>query len=93
MNTAVKQAERLKFSDEGDRPFRPANGSEGDIFLAIFCEHCTRDADRENSPCQILGNSLFLDVTDPGYPTEWQYNSNGVPVCTAFIRRQEPKAQ
>ncbi len=64
--------------------YRPSNGSEGDSFMAMFCERCSKDS--EENPCDILGRSMCFSEEDPEYPTEWTYSEDG-PVCTAFVDR------
>lgn len=63
--------------------YRPSNGTEGEMFMERWCYDCKKD---ENHDCPILGSTFFLDVEDPGYPTEWQYGPDGQPKCTAFVR-------
>jgi hypothetical protein len=84
-----------------DKPesYRPANGTEGDCFMASWCRHCARDkAMREGAEidecdddeiCQIIGNTQAFDTDHPEYPIEWIYK-DGQPVCTAFIQAGEP---
>ena len=65
------------------KPYRPSNGTEGEIFQEHFCYRCTKDS--EASPCDILGRSFWNDLGDPDYPTEWIENDDGSnPRCTAF---------
>ena len=65
------------------RPYRPSNGTEGDIFMSKFCFQCARDC--EDNPCQILGRILFNGINDPDYPKEFIEDERG-PRCTAFIQ-------
>ena len=56
-----------------NRSFRPSNATEGDLFMAQWCEHC----------------ALFFDEDvdakeDPEYPAEWIIAEDGSPRCTAF---------
>ena len=62
-------------------PYRPSNGTEGDAFIAHFCDRCTKDS--EESPCPIIGRTMAYDVDDPNYPTEWVESDEGA-TCTAF---------
>lgn len=74
----------------GIEPYRPSNGTEGDIFRAQFCDRCTR----QDEPCEILGRTLWLLEDDPNYPTEWVCDVGpwpGNPRCTAFVERQFPE--
>jgi|HubBroStandDraft_1064217.scaffolds.fasta_scaffold195405_3 hypothetical protein len=72
-------------------PYRPSNGTEGEIFRCQFCNHCQRDeafqADPENADgCEILAATFRYAVTDPDYPKEWTHDAGGRPTCTAFRR-------
>lgn len=69
------------------RPFRPCNGTEGDVFTTAFCDHCRHNnPDPEGSPqCDILTRTMVYDVKDPDYPKEWIQDFNGNnPRCTAY---------
>jgi len=66
-----------------DKPYRPSNGTEGDMFQKKFCEKCVYD-DYENGPCDILGDSMAFDLDDKEYPKEWIHDKNGCPTCTKF---------
>lgn len=67
------------------RPYRPSNGTEGDIFMADWCEKCALfNPDDEDKACMINLRSLAHSIDDPEYPAEWQYSDGGVPMCTAF---------
>ena len=63
--------------------YRPSNGSEGDWFMAEFCDQCAKDDVDNNKLCDILTRTYAYDVDDKGYPKEWTYDE-GIPVCTAF---------
>lgn len=69
--------------------YQPSNGTEGEGFYASFCERCERDrAFREGAPedgCEIIVRTLVLDVDDPEYPSEWTYDADDMPTCTAFV--------
>ena len=76
-----------------DEPYRPANGTEGEMFHERFCYRCRRGQDEDN-PCPILGATLVFSVVDAGYPKEWKYDNDGRPTCTAFhdVQSKEPAA-
>ncbi len=66
--------------------YRPANGTEGDMFRAQFCDRCWHDRDES---CEIFARTLVHYVDDPEYPEEWQENRVHEdyveePHCTAF---------
>lgn len=72
------------------KPYRPSNGTEGEMFYEQNCMRCTRET--EDEPCVIFGMSMFNDIGDPDYPTEWKYDQDGRPQCTAFSERPESEA-
>lgn len=63
------------------KPYRPSNGTEGDIFMSRWCSRCTKDS--EASPCSIIGWTMAVDIGDPNYPKQWVTDEKG-PRCTAF---------
>lgn len=62
--------------------YRPSNGEEGIAFMADWCDRCSRD--REHGGCSIVALTLCLKVDNPEYPSEWVYDADGQPCCTAF---------
>ena len=68
--------------------YRPSNGSEGDWFMANWCEQCVKDS--ESKPCRILGRTMALGIRDKGYPSEWITDDDG-PRCTAFADHEKPR--
>lgn len=74
------------------KPYRPSNGTEGQMFIEAWCANCARDArfkDGEGKGCSILGRTLLFDLSDPLYPVEWIRAANddewpGTARCTAF---------
>lgn len=65
------------------KPYRPSNGTEGEMFMSRFCYRCQHDEDEEE-PCPILTMTFALPIEDPDYPKEWVHDRNGNPDCTAF---------
>jgi hypothetical protein len=63
---------------ENGKPYMPANGTEGDIFMGRWCRRCTKDSDDLNIYCPILNSAICAEQ-----PDEWQYIDNK-PICTAF---------
>ena len=62
-------------------PYRPSNGTEGDCFMAQFCERC-----QKQKRCTIMARTMAFDVTEPQYPREWiRDDANGNGICTAFV--------
>lgn len=72
------------------RSYRPANGSEGEIFLETFCYQCKHFEEGEsNDGCGIWAASMLHQIEDPEYPVEWTYDEKDKPVCTDFERKSE----
>lgn len=76
-----RHAEILKA--RSGEPWRPSNGTEGDIFMAQWCERCAL-ADYDGDGCMIQLRALAHSIGDPEYPPEWQIGPDGQPCCTAF---------
>lgn len=69
------------------KKYRPANGTEGAIFIDSFCGNCVHDKafrDGDGDSCPIVANSLMFDIHEDEYPVEWVYGEDGYPTCTAF---------
>ncbi|WP_018407895.1 hypothetical protein [Methylocystis rosea] len=71
------------------KKFRPSNGSEGLAFMERFCDRCRRDDAFQRDPqnndgCEIVANTMALTIDDERYPSEWTFDADGRPVCTAF---------
>lgn len=77
-------------------PYRPSNGTEGECFMAEWCDQCERDSafqhehwrdeDRAGSieGCSIMAKTMVYSEADPEYPKEWCHK-DGRPICTAFV--------
>jgi len=65
--------------------YRPSNATEGDSFRYSFCEKCCKDKPEQENYCDILTNTMAYQVEDENYPSEWIYNDDGNPICTAFV--------
>lgn len=73
--------------------YRPACGTEGADFIDHWCGRCKRDKafrNDEGDSCPIVANSFIFDVDDPRYPSEWQYDDKGHPICAAFEEMGSP---
>lgn len=64
-------------------PYRPANGSEGCDFEAVFCDRCTKNDEDTERYCPILTNAYCYGVDEDEYPSEWVW-CEGYPICTAY---------
>ncbi len=78
------------------RPYRPSNGTEGDMFSASFCDLCARDAEaRKAEPdfskaCKIRTATFAHDREDAAYPAEWIEDADDAfpgetARCTAYV--------
>ncbi|MDH5259299.1 MAG: hypothetical protein OEX07_14890 [Gammaproteobacteria bacterium] len=66
------------------KKYRPSNSTEGDIFIAEWCNQCEKNK-TPGCECQILADTFIFQENDPAYPEEWIYSKQGNPCCTAFI--------
>lgn len=75
-------------------PYRPSNGTEGDLFQEAWCVKCKRDQAYQDSGgnepgCPLIARSMAFDIGDPQYPKEWRRQVSdrvwpGTAECTAF---------
>lgn len=63
----------------GCKKYRPSNGTEGMMFMEMYCDQCASGED-----CDILCASMCYDEKEDAYPKEWTYTAEGQPTCTAF---------
>jgi hypothetical protein len=73
--------------EDAGKKYRPSNGTEGEYFMSMWCYRCQSEKDYEEEKaecCMILLNTMAFTETEPGYPQEWQYDTDGQPICTAF---------
>lgn len=85
----------MSYDDPGN-PFRPANGTDVMAFTGTYCDRCEGDAlYRETyngkDGCPLIANSMLYKLGKPAYPTEWVYNENRCPTCTAFEEEVTPE--
>lgn len=81
-------------------PYRPSNGTEGEIFRANWCDLCERDR-YERKPCRILTLTMAYDVDDIGYPKQWLQTADvdwleREPRCTSFrpiVTKTRPRSR
>lgn len=74
-------------------PYRPSNGTEGEMFEARFCDRCANDTDL--SPCPIVTAAWCFSIGDGGYPAEWITDDYDTAPpksarCTAFTPEVTP---
>jgi hypothetical protein len=79
-------------------PYRPSNGTEGEIFQHRFCDRCKHDAafqaDENAEGCPILALTLVFNEDEPEYPKEWVRDVGdtlwpGSARCTEFVSEDE----
>lgn len=67
------------------KKYRPSNGTEGEIFMNNYCDHCIHEKWSHtqchgDKQCDILSTAFITGE----YVPEWIYNENGKPTCTAY---------
>ncbi len=77
------------FVDIAGKPFRPSNGTEGEVFEKYFCHKCSKEDEELEIWCDIHNRALFHDRKESQYPKEWIFDSEGWPICTAFERMEK----
>ena len=71
------------------KPYRPSNGTEGEIFTLMHCKHCAHGRAAE---CEIETAAMIFSVGEPDYPKEWVYDAEGHPTCTGFVMSKPQEA-
>ena len=79
-----------QFVEEAGKPFQPSNGTEGEMFMSVFCERCSREC-VAGTWCRIMGLALGFSVGDKDYPVQWKFDDLGWPLCTAWKDRSAPR--
>ena len=69
----------IRLPNSAGKPYRPSNGTEGDVFMEMFCYRCKHYDD-----CEIIVKTMAFEKDDPEYPKEWKFDAEGCPTCTAF---------
>lgn len=75
------------YAKSAGKPYRPSNGTEGELFYENWCADCRRDAAYrrdEGDSCDIVACAMAFNIGDPDYPKEWVIGADGQPKCTAF---------
>lgn len=69
------------------KPYRPSNGTDGEIFHSRFCHRCKHEGP-DGAACDIAMRAFFFGLADPEYPKEWVIEENDpldtTAKCTAF---------
>ncbi len=71
----------IKLPECAGKPYRPSNGTEGEIFQEMFCYRCVHD---EGDGCEIVLLSWLYKIDEPKYPKEWVFDKEGCPTCIKF---------
>ena len=71
-----------KSYEAAGKSYRPSNGTEGDLFMAEFCDRCSKC-----KGCEIIGAAMLFEKDHEEYPKEWVYDAEGCPTCTAFEKK------
>lgn len=72
------------------QPYRPSNGTEGEIFHNAACARCAKWVEDEDTDphgrnsCTIEIYAWAFGIDEPKYPKEWVYGPDGQPTCLAF---------
>lgn len=77
----------MSWPPEDGKPYMPANGTEGEIFIESWCADCAHDDEENEDYCDILSNSFFGTQ-----PKEWTWR-NGCGHCSAFVPFEPGKAK
>lgn len=72
----------IRFPEAAGQPYRPSNGTEGDLFETHWCGKCRLS--RLDDGCDIRTAAHIFGIRDPDYPKAWRYDSQGVPICKSF---------
>lgn len=88
----------MSLAPKKTKPYRPSNGTEGEIFIGYFCSKCERDKSLRDDPedgigCPILLNAFAFSIGEEGYPKEWVRDEGSHVTliggdgarCTAFV--------
>ena len=75
------------------RPYRPSNGTEGDVFMQQYCYRCAKDNPDNEVYCHILGATMAFDLSDEGYPKDTWVYFNDDPTCLAFKDRDDDNGE
>jgi hypothetical protein len=74
-------------------PYRPSNGTEGEIFMSAWCARCMRDQARREGDafagCEIITLTMAFEIDDPSYPQAWVQDDDGAPSCLEFEAEDE----
>ena len=67
--------------------YRPSNGTEGMMFEAEFCDQCNFGPRNQDDPGCPIFFLYFMDDEDNLPCNAWRYDSEGLPTCVAFWKK------
>ena len=69
----------------------PSNGTEGECFIATWCENCRKDTGLRGGKvfCSIFNKSLTCEQSV--IIKQWIINDKGEPECTSFVDYREKR--
>lgn len=70
-----------RLQHKAGKRWRPANGTEGELFAETVCVNCTKWDEGE---CEISLRMMTFGIDERAYPYEMQISDAGQPRCTAF---------
>lgn len=76
------------FPECAGKSFMPSTGSEGMVFEEAFCANCIHEKfmhtqSHADKQCEVF-NRVWLNAPNP--QPEWQFNEDGWPVCTEWVK-------
>jgi hypothetical protein len=78
----------VRYPTRAGEPYRPSNGTEGEMFMADWCDLCAKEAGPNR--CEILTATFCHQVNDPEYPRDkWVYGDDGRPTCRSYETRRK----
>jgi hypothetical protein len=87
--TDMRHTDFLPFRGKPGETFRPSNGTEGEYFMAAWCDLCRKNREwreSDSNPCEILCKSTTSEVP------EWKYDADGIPCCSEFAESDRPQS-
>lgn len=75
----------IRLPKAAGKPYRPSNGTEGEMFTQDFCDRCVHGGGH----CNIIALSMLHHVEEREYPRELKFDAEGCPTCTAFEETEQ----
>ena len=80
----------IKIPKMAGKLYRPSNGTEGELFMAQFCDQCAYEDVEQDRFCDIATLTMGMEADDERYPKEWVFDEEGRPKCTKFKKTDLP---